>query len=67
MGIQMGRTGADGKRKHRGLFPEGLIYDQKHLFLNHFNPLLVIDFKRPINPQYIIDDDENLIGVPDGI
>ena len=49
------------------LFPEGLVYDQKHLFLNHFNRLLVIDTESPIDPQYIIDDEESLIGVPDGI
>jgi len=37
---------ATGRRKREiqtALFPEGLVYDQRHLFLNHFNHLLVID------------------------
>jgi hypothetical protein len=61
---------ANARRKREiqsALFPEGLVYDQKHLFLNRFNSLLVIDTESPIDPQYIIDDDESLIGVPDGI
>ncbi len=60
----------NGRRKREiqtALFPEGLVYDQKHLFLNHFNRLLVIDTENPIDPQYIIDEEESLVGVPDGI
>lgn len=61
------RKQATGRRKREiqtALFPEGLVYDQKHLFLNRFNPLLVIDTESPIDPQYIIDDEESLVGVP---
>ena len=61
---------ASGRRKREiqtALFPEGLVYDQKHLFLNRFNRLLVIDTESPIDPQYIIDDESSLVGVPGGI
>jgi len=61
---------ANARRKREtqtALFPEGLVYDQKYLFLNHFNRLLVIDTESSIDPQYIIDDEESLVGVPDGI
>ena len=61
---------ATGRRKREiqtALFPEGLVYDQKQLFLNRFNRLLVIDTEGLIDPQHIIDDDDCLIGVPGGI
>ena len=58
------RTGVASGRFKLLYFQEGLVYDQKHLFLNHFNRLLVIDTENPIDPQYIIDDEESLVGVP---
>jgi hypothetical protein len=32
-----------------------------------FNSLLVIDAESPIDPQYIIDDEPSVVGVPGGI